>query len=47
MNDLRFTFQLLKNPGLTAEAVLTLALGICGVTAQFSIFNESRKNPGT
>jgi hypothetical protein len=29
MNDLKFAFrQLLKNPGCTAVAVLTLALGI-------------------
>jgi len=29
MNDLRFSFhQLLKNPGFTAVAVLTLAIGI-------------------
>jgi predicted permease len=40
MNDLRFAIrQLLKNPGFTAVAMLTLALGIGGSTAVFSIIN--------
>src|SRR3989442_13116287 len=40
MNDFKFAFrQLLKNPGFTAVAVLTLALGIGANTAIFTLIN--------
>src|SRR5262245_31344038 len=46
MNDLKFAIrQLLKNPGFTAVAVLSLALGLDVNTMMFSFFNAYLLRP--
>src|SRR6266536_4623607 len=46
VDDLKFAFrQLLKHPGFTTIAVLTLALGIMAATAMYSVIHAVLLDP--